>query len=1024
MKNPGSRENQGSKERERGSVGSSEGVGKGTSKITSSSEGTAKASQKIGTTEGGEAAQYRRKTGSLEEVRVNTPEQNRSLEGAKKMRGKASSVVKKEEGRRRGTSVQRGTPRDARKSTMSKTSVSESRGNTVTPSVTSAASAKRSKNKSFEEYPPYDDNTIASQRGHDSLSDESIISEEIEVIITDEHRDYVERMTIGKLSRAGLGQSFKWTKLEYYCVVISYALSLDTIAMFNYCVSRLGNHCSSDVVSTLGALVMKQRTTFSHSDGKDAFSSLSHSTSANLPVITFQQYVQSWSGKQIARWVEGLGDAMNPYLGTIRDNVRSGKHLHLIDDEMLANIGITALGPRKTILQAVQLLLYFCTEAPSENLQSLSMKVVIACKAVALELGKALRCRDEKPLTRNHVVAVLNSISLSMSVLVEHVKKLVFWLDRSPFDELVQYIELRNRVSVSIWDLVRSVNVQPKSLFGVASDIIQKTNDLRELCENVVRNSDDPAILYTAYVERALLRRHDVNTNWGINLQSSFRGVHVISEVKVGSPADLCCRIDAGDEIMLINGKTVVGWDLTRVAQRLGSSTDTELHLVLNKRPRHSLPLPLKNSAKPTRPLAKMIPGSQATDTADRGKRVFKEIAYPLNRRRSSTFVAELINLQSKGARIRATRRSSICGGSPRRELYFEEDERPYVNWDLFDLIGHPAADSHEGSIAIPRIVRRARTMRHQPDGYVRSFIDNKLVHEIEDDTITEQLPFNVKCPTEFAEVSIVEPAELSHLNVAEPSCSDPEWSAPYEEVCLPRFRAPAGDSNLSGLVLDSPRFTTSSTGDDPWVLPSPASVCSIPSISSPNPFRLTASGDWHNEETPSTPSTPDIKTTEKAFEGWVRRRKTAKELFAKEVTNKWPKCWMCLRGPFLNIYPNQFTRRADMIINIAKCTVSDETELKTSKKFVFRLSRPPMEHHFSCYNQTDMRTWIHKIKLASDMYGAQNRGMSKCSVPKNGFKGRFGHFMIVYLWNHHAEEIHYPLIAQTRKRGDTLPLS
>ncbi|VDM65694.1 unnamed protein product [Strongylus vulgaris] len=103
------------------------------------------------------------------------------------------------------------------------------------------------------------------------------------------------------------------------------------------------------------------------------------------------------------------------------------------------------------------------------------MKVVIACKAVALELGKALRCRDEKPLTRNHVVAVLNSISLSMSILVEHVKKLLFWLDRSPFDELVQYIELRNRISVSIWDLVRSVNVQPKTLFEIASDIIQRS---------------------------------------------------------------------------------------------------------------------------------------------------------------------------------------------------------------------------------------------------------------------------------------------------------------------------------------------------------------------------------------------------------------------------------------------------------------------------------------------------------------------------------------------------------------------
>lgn len=120
------------------------------------------------------------------------------------------------------------------------------------------------------------------------------------------------------------------------------------------------------------------------------------------------------------------------------------------------------------------------------------------------------------------------------------------------------------------------------------------------------------------------------------------------------------------------------------------------------------------------------------------------------------------------------------------------------------------------------------------------------------------------------------------------------------------------------------------------------------------------------------------MKTAEKTFEGWVRRRKTAKELFAKEVTNKWPKCWMCLRGPFLCIYPSQFTRHADMIINIAKCTVSDETELKTSKKFVFRLSRPPVEHHFSCYSQTDMRMWIHKIRVASEMCIGNNRVMSK----------------------------------------------
>ncbi|VDL80029.1 unnamed protein product [Nippostrongylus brasiliensis] len=592
---------------------------------------------------------------------------------------------------------------------------------------------------------------------------------------------------------------------------------------------------------------------------------------------------------------------MNPYLGTIRDNIRSGKYLHLIDDEFLANIGITALGPRKTVLQAIQLLLYFCTEAPSENLQSHALKVVVACKA---------------PLTRVHVVSVLNSISLSMSVLVEAVKKLVFWLDRSPFDEIKTYVEIRNRIAVTIWDLVSRVNVQPKSLFAVARDIIEKTHNLEDQCEEIVKNVDDPLVLYTAYVERALLRRHDVNTNWGINLQSSFRGVHVISEVKVGSPADLCGRIDAGDEIMLINGKTVIGWDLTRVAQRLGSSTDAELHLVVNKRPRHCVPLPLKKGLKPTRPLAKMIPGSQATDTAEGGNQT--------------------------------------------------------------------ADDADDSAISVPRIVRRARTMRHQPDGYVRSFIDNKLVHEIEDDIISEQLPFNVGCeyffapasPTEFAEVSVIEPSELSQLNVAEPSSSDPEWSAPFEETSLQRFRALAGDSNLSGLTLDSPRCTPGN--DDVWILPSPASASSIPSVYSPAPLRLAASGEWNTEDTPPTPSTPDMKTAEKTFEGWVRRRKSAKELFAREVTNKWPKCWMCLRGPFLCIYPSQFTRHADMIINIAKCAVSDETDLKTSKKFVFRLSRPPMEHHFSCYSQTDMKMWMYKIRVASELYGGANRVMSK----------------------------------------------
>ncbi|KAK6021123.1 hypothetical protein OSTOST_13215, partial [Ostertagia ostertagi] len=488
------------------------------------------------------------------------------------------------------------------------------------------------------------------------------------------------------------------------------------------------------------------------------------------------------------------------------------------------------------------------------------MKVVVACKAVIHELEKAVHCRDEKPLTRVHVVSILNSISLSMSVLVENVKKLVFWLDRSPFDDIKQYIEIRNRISMTIWDLVRSVNVQPKSLKSIIS---------RNNAKALYGTFDDPLVLYTAYTERALLRQDMMLTQIGVLICSHLIVISVVESMLVTKSCSL-------------NGKTVIGWDLTRVAQRLGSSTDTELHLVVNKRPRHSVPLPFKKTVKPNRPLAKMIPGSQATDTAEKGKQLFKEINYPLNRRRSSTFIGDLLNLmEMKGFEPPGVHLFvlEVHVGN----FFLEEDERSYVSWDLLDLIGHPSPDNHEGPIAIPRIVRRARTMRHQPDGYVRSFIDNKLVQEVEDDIIAEQLPFNVGCPAEFAEVSIVEPPELNQLNITEPSCSDPDWSAPYEEASLQRFRAPAGDSNLSGLTLDSPRFTSVSGSDDPWVLPSPASLTSIPSMSSPTPFRLTPTREWNADDTPPTPSTPDMKTAEKTFEGWIRRRKTAKELFAKE---------------------------------------------------------------------------------------------------------------------------------------------
>lgn len=94
-------------------------------------------------------------------------------------------------------------------------------------------------------------------------------------------------------------------------------------------------------------------------------------------------------------------------------------------------------------------------------------------------------------------------------------------------------------------------------------------------------------------------------------------------------------------------------------------------------------------------------------------------------------------------------------------------------------------------------------------------------------------------------------------------------------------------------------------------VLPSP-STSSMNSLSSPAPLKLMSLStlDWptggSSSDVPLTPLTPmTMMSNEKLFEGWARRRKTGQEL--SEATNKWPKCWMILRGPYLSCYTNQY---------------------------------------------------------------------------------------------------------------------
>jgi connector enhancer of kinase suppressor of Ras 2 len=77
----------------------------------------------------------------------------------------------------------------------------------------------------------------------------------------------------------------------------------------------------------------------------------------------------------------------------------------------------------------------------------------------------------------------------------------------------------------------------------------------------------------------------------------------VISEVKQQSPADQCGKVEAGDEILQIDGQTVVGWTVNKMMQRITcSQRGLELHLLLKKRPREAIPTLSLRPSQPTTP--------------------------------------------------------------------------------------------------------------------------------------------------------------------------------------------------------------------------------------------------------------------------------------------------------------------------------------------------------------------------------------------------------------------------------------
>lgn len=301
-------------------------------------------------------------------------------------------------------------------------------------------------------------------------------------------------------------------------------------------------------------------------------------------------HFENWTANHVAEWLRGLDDAILPYVHFFLNNNIDGKKLMLLTPFDLEKISIMKVGHQELILEAVDLLKSLRYGYETETLQHLALQ--LGCKArslhneiqaKSLENDKNRANVSQGPPSRRLSIKILSALAdLSMTL-----KNVVSWLDRSPFESMYGLCLLRNTIVKLGIELVSSYQKDSRQA-DIEENISKSCMILTEVCDELVIKNKESLVVQPASLEQATIRKKP-GEELGMHIQSSYYGIHVIGGIKEMSPADLCGKIEKGDEVIQVNHKTVVGWQLTKLVNSL-KEKPKEVILVLKKRPHHIMP--------------------------------------------------------------------------------------------------------------------------------------------------------------------------------------------------------------------------------------------------------------------------------------------------------------------------------------------------------------------------------------------------------------------------------------------------
>ena len=297
----------------------------------------------------------------------------------------------------------------------------------------------------------------------------------------------------------------------------------------------------------------------------------------------------------------------------------------MLNYEDLEKLHIKKIGHQEIILDSIDLLkhLHYCCQ--SETLQTLALKLGCKSRSLYNHLRKEANCNkcencleklnsppqtafDEneeneliysnlfpqykksnvirRPMPIKKMCRKINTFTLSSvcDILIS-VKQFISWIDRYSFERQDHYTIIRQtilRISIEL------ASTAQRDHFVENPKEIIKNNCLKfaEICDRIVQELNDSLAIQPTCLEMVPIKRKE-DEELGIQIHSSYNGIHIIGAVKIQSPAHRCGRIEEGDEIIQINYQTVLGWQQAKLIEAM-KEYSTKILITIKKRPSHS----------------------------------------------------------------------------------------------------------------------------------------------------------------------------------------------------------------------------------------------------------------------------------------------------------------------------------------------------------------------------------------------------------------------------------------------------